>query len=69
MKPKLIAAGVVGVLALIIIIQNFTPTEISFLFISVRMPVAILCAVMFALGVMTGMLVVSRRMSAVGGSR
>lgn len=54
MTPKHIAALIITILAAIIIVQNLTMATVSILFISISMPVAILCVVMFLLGVLAG---------------
>ncbi len=61
MTPKHIAALIITILAVIIIVQNLAMATVSILFISISMPVAILCVVMFLLGVLaSGLLSRSR---------
>jgi len=57
MTPKQIAALIITILAVIIIAQNLSMATVTILFISISMPVAILCVVMFLLGVLAGGLV------------
>lgn len=53
-KVKLIAAGVVIVLLGIVIFQNFEEKTIKILFAEIRMPVAILLILTFAIGMLAG---------------
>jgi uncharacterized integral membrane protein len=53
-KIKLIAAGIVIVLMGIIIFQNFEQQTIKILFASIRMPIAILLILTFAIGMIAG---------------
>lgn len=54
MTPKQIAALIITILAVIIVVQNLSMATVTILFISISMPVAILCVVMFLLGVLAG---------------
>ena len=54
---KLIAAGVVAVLAFIFILQNRTQGTISFLFLDVTMGVWLALLITFVLGIVVGLLV------------
>ncbi len=53
-KIKLIAAGIVIVLMGIVIFQNFEQQTIKILFASIRMPIAILLMLTFAIGMIAG---------------
>ena len=59
---QIIAIGIV-VLAIIVILQNLAVAQISILFISISMPVAVLCLVMFVLGVLAGGMLARTRVS------
>ena len=56
-KIKLIAAAVGALLAVIIILQNLEPASTHILFMELTMPRAVLLAVTFALGLVTGLVV------------
>ena len=53
---KLIIAIVLGLLAIIVIVQNTATVETHILWITISMPRAVLLAVTFALGVLSGIL-------------
>ncbi len=53
-KIKLIAAGIVIVLMGIVIFQNFEEKTINILFASIRMPIALLLILTFAIGMIAG---------------
>jgi len=53
-KVKYIAAGIVIILLGIVIVQNFEEKTINILFASIRMPVAILLLLTFAVGMIAG---------------
>lgn len=57
-RVKLIGAIVLGILALIVMVQNRASVETDILFFSITMPRALLLLVTFALGAGTGMLFV-----------
>lgn len=61
MTPKTITVIAIAVVAAVVILQNLGSAELHILFISIRMPVAILCLAMFLLGVLAGTLLVRRR--------
>ncbi len=48
------------ILAVVLILQNIDPAEISFLFISVRMPLAVMLLLTFAIGFVVGLLAAGR---------
>ncbi|QKK09423.1 MAG: LapA family protein [Planctomycetota bacterium] len=56
-KPKVKLAIVVGmvILALVLILQNMTSVETRLLFATVTMPRALLLAIVFGLGALTGL--------------
>jgi uncharacterized integral membrane protein len=60
-KVKLIGAIVLGVLALVVMVQNRATVETEILFFSFRMPRAILLLLTFVLGVAAGWLLAWRR--------
>ena len=60
-NAKLIAAIVAGVLAVIVIVQNTATVETHILWITISMPRAVLLALTFALGVLSGILFSMRR--------
>ena len=53
-KIKLIAGGIVIVLMAIVIFQNFEQQTIKILFASIRMPIALLLILTFAIGMIAG---------------
>ena len=55
-NTKQIAAIVVGILAIIVIVQNTATVDTYFLWITISMPRAVLLALTFALGMLSGML-------------
>ncbi len=59
---QIIAIGIV-VLAIIVILQNLAVAQISILFLSISMPVAVLCLVMFVLGTIAGAMLARTRVS------
>ncbi len=63
MTPKQIVAIGIVVLAIIVILQNLAVAQISILFLSISMPVAVLCLVMFVLGVIAGAMLARNRAS------
>lgn len=60
-NAKQIAAIVAGVIALIVIVQNTATVETHILWITISMPRAVLLALTFALGVLSGILFSMRR--------
>ena len=60
-NTKQIAAIVAGILAVIVIVQNTATVETHILWITISMPRAILLALTFALGVLSGILFSMRR--------
>lgn len=54
---RLIAVAILGVLAVILVIQNTESVETRFLFATVVMPRAVLLAITFLLGVIVGLLI------------
>ena len=58
-RVKLIAAGVIAVLLIIVIVQNREPVETRLLLATVQMPRAMLLAVTFLLGATVGFLAAS----------
>ena len=61
-NAKQIAAIVAGVIALIVIVQNTATVETHILWITISMPRAVLLALTFALGVLSGILFSMRRL-------
>lgn len=59
---QIIALGIFA-LAIIVILQNLAVAQISILFLSISMPVAVLCLVMFVLGVIAGAMLARTRLS------
>lgn len=57
MNAKQIISIIILVLFLIFIFQNFTSITVRFLLYQVKMPTVILLALIFALGVLTGIFV------------
>ena len=55
-NTKHIAAIVVGLLAIIVIVQNTATVDTYFLWITISMPRAVLLAVTFGLGMLSGIL-------------
>lgn len=53
-KVKLVVVGLAVLLALVLILQNMASVETRLLFATVTMPRALLLAVVFGLGVLTG---------------
>lgn len=53
-KVKYIAAGIVIILMGIIIFQNFESQEITLLFATIRMPLALLLILTFVIGMVAG---------------
>lgn len=60
-NAKQIAAIVAGILAVIVIVQNTATVETHILWITISMPRAVLLALSFALGVLSGILFSMRR--------
>ena len=60
-NSKLIISMVLGLLAIIVILQNTATVETHILWITISMPRAILLAVTFALGALSGMLFTLRK--------
>ena len=60
-NAKQIAAIVAGILAVIVIVQNTATVETHILWITISMPRAVLLALTFALGVLSGILFSMRR--------
>ena len=60
-NTKQIAAIVAGILAVIVIVQNTATVETHILWITISMPRAVLLALTFALGVLSGILFSMRR--------
>ena len=60
-NAKQIAAIVVGIIAVIVIVQNTATVETHILWITISMPRAILLAVTFGLGALSGMLFTLRK--------
>ena len=58
---KQIAAIVAGVIAVIVIVQNTATVETHILWITISMPRAVLLALTFALGALSGILFTMRR--------
>ncbi|WP_110205300.1 LapA family protein [Nocardioides daejeonensis] len=56
-SPRMIGAAVLGVLALVFVFQNHERGRIDFLFWSISMPAWIWLLVIFAAGVIVGLLV------------
>lgn len=53
---RLIAVGVIAILAVILVLQNTDSVETRILFASVTMPRAVLLSITFLLGVVVGLL-------------
>ena len=53
---KQIAAIIAGILAIIVIVQNTATVDTYFLWITISMPRAVLLAVTFGLGMLSGIL-------------
>lgn len=60
-NAKQIAAIVAGIIAVIVIVQNTTTVETHILWITISMPRAVLLALTFALGALSGILFSMRR--------
>jgi uncharacterized integral membrane protein len=60
-NAKQIVALVAGILAIIVIVQNTATVETHILWITISMPRAVLLALTFALGVLSGILFSMRR--------
>ena len=60
-NAKQIAAIVAGVIAVIVIVQNTATVETHILWITISMPRAVLLALTFALGALSGILFTMRR--------
>jgi uncharacterized integral membrane protein len=60
-NAKLIISIVLGLLAIIVIVQNTDTVETHILWITISMPRAILLAVTFALGALSGILFTLRK--------
>ena len=60
-NAKQIAAVSAGVIAVIVIVQNTATVETQILWITISMPRAVLLALTFALGVLSGILFTMRR--------
>ena len=60
-NAKHIAAIVAGILAVIVIVQNTATVETHILWITISMPRAVLLALTFALGVLSGILFSMRK--------
>ena len=60
-NAKQIAALVAGILAVIVIVQNTATVETHILWITISMPRAVLLALTFALGALSGILFSMRR--------
>ena len=60
-NAKQIAALVAGIIAIIVIVQNTTTVETHILWITISMPRAVLLALTFALGALSGILFSMRR--------
>lgn len=60
-NAKQIAALVAGIIAIIVIVQNTATVETQILWITISMPRAVLLALTFALGVLSGILFTMRR--------
>lgn len=60
-NAKLIISLVLGLLAIIVIVQNTATVETHILWFTISMPRAVLLAVTFALGVLSGILFSMRR--------
>lgn len=60
-NAKLIISIVLGLLAIIVIVQNTDIVETHILWITISMPRAILLAVTFALGALSGILFALRK--------
>ena len=56
-KIKFIVAGIIIVLMGIVIFQNFEEKTINILFASIRMPIALLLILTFAIGMVAGWIV------------
>ena len=60
-NAKQITAIVAGVIAVIVIVQNTATVETHILWITISMPRAVLLALTFALGALSGILFTMRR--------
>lgn len=60
-NAKQIAATITGVIAVIVIVQNTATVETHILWITISMPRAVLLALTFALGALSGILFSMRR--------
>jgi len=60
-NAKQIAAIVAGIIAVIVIVQNTATVETHILWITISMPRAVLLALTFALGVLSGIFFSMRR--------
>lgn len=60
-NAKQIAAIVAGILAVVVIVQNTATVETHILWITISMPRAVLLALTFALGVLSGILFSMRK--------
>jgi uncharacterized integral membrane protein len=60
-NTKTIIAVILGLLAVIVIVQNTATVETNILWITISMPRAVLLAVTFALGALSGILFSMRR--------
>lgn len=55
-KAKLIAAGLIALLVVVVILQNTASVETRFLFVTMTMPRAVLLFLMLAIGFFLGLL-------------
>jgi len=55
-RVKLVALGVLVVLALVLVFQNMQSVETRLLFVTVTMPRALLLLIVFALGFLAGLI-------------
>lgn len=56
MKPKVIISLILGVIILIIIIQNVHEVQTDILFWSIKLPYIFLLFIVFAVGILIGMM-------------
>ena len=54
LRPGQIVAGVIGVLFIIFVLQNFESGSINLLWFDITMPVWLLTAIVFAMGIVFG---------------
>ena len=54
LRPGQIVAGVIGILFIVFVLQNFESGSINFLWLDITMPVWVLTVIVFAMGIIFG---------------